>query len=294
MPGYNRHILSQGRGLSALWGLLVADKQSGGDVRVPGPVIEQHLRSPSDRLIDDFVKFSGGDPVGYREIVPPHLFCQWSLPLMLRVASGLPYPPTKVINAGCALRVLGPLTRGVTLHCKAQLVELDENERRAKMTIRVTTSEAGGPAAVEADLRVLVPLARGPSHASRPSKPKALVPVAARELSHGRLSRNAGADFAKLTGDFNPIHWVGPYARRVGFGGVIFHGFGMFARVFEALVRGVLSAEVSRLTSLDVTFTKPLVLPATVGVYLIPPDQVVLGEAAGGSAYLVGRFGVSR
>ena len=51
------------------------------------------------------------------------------------------------------------------------------------------------------------------------------VPGDARELSFWNLSASAGLEFAKLTGDFNPIHWVPAYARASGFRNVILHGF---------------------------------------------------------------------
>jgi acyl dehydratase len=116
------------------------------------------------------------------------------------------------------------------------------------------------------------------------------VPEAARELSRRRLVRAAGADFARLTGDFNPIHWLGSYAKAVGFRDVILHGFASFALTFEALVGRVFSGDACRLSRLDANFTRPLVLPAQVGVY-ISGDRVYLGDALGGAAYLSGEFG---
>ncbi len=162
-----------------------------------------------------------------------------------------------------------------------------------KLTIRVGTRPVGGEDALLADLRVLIPLARSSSSGGaerKPHKPKPLVPASSRELSRARLSRSAGADFAKLTGDFNPIHWLAPYARAVGFRGVILHGFGMFARAHEALVRGLLSGDALRIRSLSADFTRPLVLPADCGVYLHGDDEVIVGDAPGGAAYMMGKF----
>ena len=42
-------------------------------------------------------------------------------------------------------------------------------------------------------------------------------------------------DFAKLTGDFNPIHWVPAYARASGFRSCILHGFATMSYAMEAI-----------------------------------------------------------
>src|SRR5690606_231241 len=62
MPNYYRHILSQSRGLAALATLLVSDKRGSGVGPVPGALHEALLPAPTDALIDDFVRFCGGEP----------------------------------------------------------------------------------------------------------------------------------------------------------------------------------------------------------------------------------------
>ena len=82
-----------------------------------------------------------------------------------------------------------------------------------------------------------------------------------------------------------------PAARANGFRNVINHGFSTMARAVEGLNRSVFSGDVSRLEAIDVKFTKPLVLPAEVGLY-IDDDRLFVGDAPGGPAYLVGTYGV--
>jgi acyl dehydratase len=121
------------------------------------------------------------------------------------------------------------------------------------------------------------------------AKDKARVPVDAREIAFFKLGPNAGLDFAKLTGDFNPVHWVPRWAKAFGFRNVILHGFGTMARAIEALNRGLFAGDVTALREIDVRFTRPLVLPARVGVY-VSGDKVWVGDAPGGPAYLEGSF----
>ena len=61
------------------------------------------------------------------------------------------------------------------------------------------------------------------------------------------------------------------------------------ARTAEGLNRGLFSGSVRSLQQLDVRFTRPLVLPAAVGLYVLD-DSVFVGDAPGGPAYLVGSF----
>jgi hypothetical protein len=157
------------------------------------------------------------------------------------------------------------------------------------------------PDAVIADLFAVVPSVAGAAAAAeaapdlgteknghaRKSRPR--VPVEARELAFWRLGADAGLRFALYTGDFNPIHWVRPYARAFGHRSTILHGFCTMARTWEGLGRTVYARDPGRLGVLDVRFTRPLVLPARVGLY-VRGQEVAVGDAPGGPAYLLGTF----
>jgi acyl dehydratase len=129
--------------------------------------------------------------------------------------------------------------------------------------------------------------ARAPSDRQRPDR--ARVAANARELSRFRLSSSAGLGFALLTGDLNPVHWLRPYARALGFDGTILHGFATLARVVEALQAALFDGRSDRLKVIDVRFTRPLCLPAEVGLYLAG-DELSVGTDRGEPAYLTGSF----
>ena len=151
----------------------------------------------------------------------------------------------------------------------------------------------GPPDALTADMFAIVPLGGGKDSkdgkTAGAKKEVARVPDDARELAYFKLSANAGLDFAKLTGDFNPVHWIPGYARAFGFSNVILHGFGTMARAIEGVNRGVFAGDVTRIKRWTCRFTKPLVLPARAGLYVRGQD-VFVGVAKGGPAYLVGHF----
>ncbi|MET0341095.1 MAG: MaoC/PaaZ C-terminal domain-containing protein [Polyangiales bacterium] len=297
----NRHILEQGAALSALGrvALRTLEQQLRGRTKtvpvLPGPTIEATLPPRSAALVRDYIVHVGGDPAAYRGSLPPHLFPQWTFGLASQVLEGLPYPLARVINAGCELTQNMPLPADEPLLVRAHLESIDDDGRRAMIRTRAVTSTPSAKDALITDIIAMVPLKRGgggngkPRDAKEREKDVARVPESAREVARFKLGASAGLDFAKLTGDFNPIHWVRPAARAAGFPSVILHGFGTMARALEGLSQGVLGGDPSQLRKWQCRFTKPLVLPAQAGVFT-DGKQVFVGGALGAPAYLVGSY----
>ena len=300
-----RHVLHQGPVLASLVRTVASAaiaRRRGNDTTttpaVPGPWIQAELPPRPDDLVRDYIRHVGGDPGSYRGTVPGHLFPQWAFGLVAQTFAGLSYPLARGMNAGCRLELRAPLPAGQPLQVQVRLESVDDNGKRAILTQRVITGTRDVPEAVVADMRVFVPLPapktegtdeprkkrNGSDDKARPS-----VPATARELAFTRLPANAGLDFAKLTGDFNPIHWIPAAAHAAGFRSVILHGFGTLARAIEALNRRRFAGDVSQLAWVDARFVRPLVLPARVGVY-VDDDALYVGDAPGGGAYLEGRF----
>ena len=296
----SRHILSQGPVLAAL-GRTVAGAVQQRMRRAPGlvhtPSAEQiDDLSPLPRaLIDDYVRYLGGDPRAYRGEVPPHLFPQWCLPALARTLENLPYPLLRVVNGGCRLKVNAPLRDDEPLQVRARLFDIDDDGRRARLRQQVQTGTASAPDAIEAEIFAVVPVANGKS--SGASKEEASVkhngrphaPEGSREVARFALGRDAGLSFAKLTGDFNPIHWVPAIARASGFRQPILHGFAELAFAWEGLNRNLLGGDVHAIAELEVRLTRPLVLPHEVGLF-VRGRELFLADALGGPAYLSGTF----
>ena len=299
MPVSNRHILEQGAALGALGRValrtfeqqVLGKKQSKSAPQVPGRLIEVTLPPRNGDLIRDYVANVGGDPRAYKNTLPPHFFPQWGFALGSEALSVVPYPLSKILNVGCNLTIRKPLPADEPLHVAAQLVEVDDDGKRAVLTTRVVTSTKSAPEALVAEMITMVPLKRDSSEKKTQGAKKevASVPLEAREVAFFDLGANAGLDFAKLTGDFNPIHWLKPAARASGFPNVILHGFGTMARAIEGLNRSVFAGDPTRLKKWSCRFTKPLVLPSKAGLYT-RGNEVFVGAAVGGPAYLVGSF----
>ena len=253
----------------------------------------------SANLVRDYIRHVGGAPSAYKGRVPAHLFPQWSFPLASQTLRGVPYPLLKVLNGGCRLQIHEHLPANTPLRARARLESIDDNGRRAVLHQRVVTGTDQVPNALTADLYAIVvhdKQTRKQNGVNGPSKKKekVRVPHNAEELARWKLRADAGLDFAKLTGDFNPVHWVRPYAKAFGFRNTILHGFSTMARTIETLQRTLFAGSIHALKSIDVQFTEPLVLPHKVGVYLDETTndgrRVYVGDAPGGPAYLIGTF----
>jgi acyl dehydratase len=302
-----QHLHRQGRVLAALGGTVLEAAlervglrdRAPGPPATPGPELTARVEAPAPALVRDYLRFVGGDPGAYRGTVPPHLFPQWCFPLLARTLRGLPYPLLGVMNGGCRLQVNAPLPAVGPYTVRARLEEITDDGRRVVLHQRVITETAAAPRALVADLFAIVKSGGAPSgngdgsaRTSAPArKPPARVPDGARELAFWRLPADAGLRYALLTGDFNPVHWVRRYARALGHRSTILHGFATMARAHEGLTRGLLAGATRGLRAIDVRFTRPLVLPARVGLY-VHQDGFAVGDAPGGPAYLTGTFSV--
>lgn len=295
MPVSSRYVLQQGPMLATLGktaALAMAQrfgaKRAPAPPVTPSPEVVRSCAAPPNELLDAYVRHLGGDPRSYRDVVPPHFFPHWALPVAAEALGGIPYPLLRVINAGCRMQVVAPLPRGERLHVRAQLTEVDDDGKRALLTTRVITGTTTRPEALITEIHAHVPLAKERKESgSRKEKPR--VPAGVREIGSVHLPADAGLSFAKLTGDFNPIHWIRPYAKAAGFRSVILHGFATFARTVEALNRGLFGGDVHKLRVLEARFTRPLVLPHDVGFY-VQDRALFVGDAPLGPAYLIGHF----
>lgn len=253
-------------------------------------------RSPE--LVRRYLDHVGGDADRYVREVPPHLFPQWTFDSLARTLEHLALPLQRLVNGGCRLEWNRRLPDAAALHVSAQLVEVDESPSRIRLHHVIETGPRDEPDAVVAHMYNVLPLGgssddSSDGESSTSDRGAKVVADDAEELERWQIDAGAGLDFAKLTGDFNPIHWLPPAAKAAGFSHTILHGFSTMARAFEGLARA--TDEDERLGVLDVRFTNPLELPAEVGLYRGPAGSgddeertVFVGDAPGETAYMMG------
>ena len=172
-----RHITQQGAVLGALGRVaLAAVSQSLGSsnstvLATPGPRFEQVVEARSDALVDDFIRWSGGDPKAWRGHVPPTLFPQWAFPLLGRTLTNIPYPLTKVLNGGCQVWCHQPIPRGQDLHLSAYLRDVDDNGSRVILTQHLTTSDLDGRKLLTANVQMVIPTPAKVGRRGKESRP---------------------------------------------------------------------------------------------------------------------------
>ncbi len=307
MPVPSRFIFHQSSGLTALGRIAAASATAplrrflsdDPDLHESGE-FSKTLSPPSRDLVRRYVEHLGGNPDRYEETAPPHLFSQWTFDLLAKTLSHLPLPLHEMVNGGCRLIAEAPLPLDTDWRASARLVDIDESPRRIRLHHRIHTGPRHRPKAIEAHMfNVLVLPASsdaGPGHEEEDSDPgdAPIVDSTLEEAERWQLDASAGLDFAKLTGDFNPIHWLAPAARAAGFSNTILHGFSTMSRAWEGLEANRLDDD-RRIRTLDVRFTRPLVLPAEVGLYVgegdaSEPRAVAVGDEPETEAYMIGEY----
>lgn len=106
---------------------------------------------------------------------------------------------------------------------------------------------------------------------------------------------DTGRRYARVSGDWNPIHLAAPLARPFGFPGAIAHGMWSVALCLGRMAQDT-PAPGARL---DVRFLKPLVLPARVCLHADAPDEYRtqdfwLASSAGSTPHLKGSWNPGR
>jgi hypothetical protein len=254
-------------------------------VSAPGPVQQIKIPPRSPELVSSYVNHVGGDPLKYSERIPAHFYPQWAFSLLGKLLEGSGYPLLMGLNAGCSYKVNAPLPLGEPFQLKGRLAKIDDNGKRAILDLEFVTSTRQHAEALEAHLYIFVPLKREKPSASI-TKEKPRVPNDVKEVVRWSIGANAGFEFAKLTGDFNPVHWIAPYAKAVGFKNSILQGFATFARAVEAL-----EGTHGELKEVSVSFTRPVVLPAEVGLYEMN-NRFWIGDAPGAYSYCEGTYSI--
>lgn len=92
-----------------------------------------------------------------------------------------------------------------------------------------------------------------------------------------------GTEYARVSGDHNPIHTSRLGARLFGFGRPIAHGMWSKARCLAALENRLPAAY-----TVEVGFKLPVPLPSTVAFSAVPGRDFTLHDARTGRPHLVG------
>ncbi|WHP06293.1 MULTISPECIES: MaoC/PaaZ C-terminal domain-containing protein [Acinetobacter] len=212
--------------------------------------INEVIEAPSHELVEHYVQWSGAQPHKYQDSIPPHMVSQWGLSFATRLLLQTSYPLSQVINQGVSLKIHGKIPRNEKLLIQAKIAHVDERNGLARVSVQIITGTIAQPNLVEAVLHMAFIL----PHFEKTKRAETTDDKNWQSLGEWSTTSDDGFKFALLTGDFNPIHWVGFLAKLSSFGQKVLHGFGVFARSFEFLPEPI--------EQIDVRFLKPVKLPS--------------------------------
>ncbi|ENX41221.1 MaoC/PaaZ C-terminal domain-containing protein [Acinetobacter sp. NIPH 2100] len=243
--------------------------------------INEVINPPSLELIDQYVRWSGAEASKYQTSIPPHMVSQWGLSFATRLLLQTHYPLSQVINQGVSIKVHGKIPRDQELLIQAKIANVDERNGLARVSVQITTGTIAQPELVETVLHMAFIL----PHFEKTKRTETIEHKTWQSLGEWSATADDGFKFALLTGDFNPIHWVGPLAKLSSFGQKVLHGFGMFARSFELLPETI--------QQIDVRFLKPVKLPSQhnqVEISTEPTQNYVRVVGSAGQICLMGQY----
>lgn len=290
------HLFRQGPVVKALLRAVLfgGNRPSGSLPQTPTAEIRRTVPPRNAEMVREYLRQVGGDAERYGDRLPPHLFPQWGFPIMAETLADIPYDLRRILNGGFRMEIKEPIPAGEELSLAARLDKVEKKDKLIVLTQRLVTGTASQPECLVAYVNAIVPLPKSERketpEGEKDAKPKPTVPTGAREIDSWYIQRDAGWRYAQVTGDINPVHWVAPYAKAAGFPDVILHGFASAALAFESLSARVFGGEVDRMASFAARFTKPIVMPAEIRVFVSDDNEVFLGDASGEPAYLIGSF----
>jgi hypothetical protein len=192
---------------------------------------------------------------GYRlsDTLPPTYPHVLAFPLALALLTERDFPLRAVglVHIAEHVEVVRPLSADERLELTVRAADLRAHERGRCFDIR-TTASVGDEVVWRG---VSTYLRKERRHT--PREPASPQPVEGGAL--WRVGRDVGTDYARVSGDRNPIHTSRLVARAFGYPGPIAHGMWSAARCLAAL-EGRLPGRYA----VEVAFRRPIVLPARV------------------------------
>lgn len=195
----------------------------------------------------------------------PHVLA-FGLQMQLLTAKAFPFPLLGLIHLSNRIRLLRPMGGLHRGRVSVQVQNLQPHAKGATFDLITTLDDQLGPL-WEAESQMLC---RGVKLDGEPVEDVLASSLTLSEVSHWPVPADIGRRYAKVSGDYNPIHLSAASARLFGFPTAIVHGLWNKARTLAALNDDLPSANVE----IAVQFRKPVRLPAEV---------TLLASAAGSS-----------
>ncbi|MFF5172520.1 MaoC family dehydratase [Micromonospora sp. NPDC000089] len=208
----------------------------------------------------------------------PHVL-GFPLALRLMTTPEFPIPLTGVVHVANRITAHRPIEAGETLDFSTHAENLRPHERGRQLDVVLVASVDGEE--VWRGVSTYLGKERAAGGGARRDRADRPAPPAA--TAHWRVGARVGRDYARVSGDHNPIHTSRLGARLFGFPRPIAHGMWSKARCLAALESRLPDAY-----TVDVAFKTPVPLPSTVAFSATPGWEVALHDARSGRPHLVG------
>ncbi|MCY1272212.1 acyl dehydratase [Pseudomonas jessenii] len=185
----------------------------------------------------------------------PHIL-GFALQMQLLTTRDFPFPLLGLIHLSNRVRVLRPMGGVNRVRVSVHVQNLQPHAKGATFDLLTTLDDQLGPL-WEAESRMLC---RGVKLEGEPLEESLVSSLALSEVEHWKAPSDIGRQYAKVSGDYNPIHLSAASARLFGFPTAIAHGLWNKARTLAALAGHLPVANVE----IAVQFKKPVRLPSEV------------------------------
>jgi acyl dehydratase len=220
----------------------------------------------------------------------PHVLA-FPLHLMMLTDPSFPWSALGVVHLANSVRLRRPLAAGQALRIEVECGPLVPHQKGQAFTL-YTRIYRRGEAVWEGDsvyLKRGVRSETAPPQADAPTAADMRVPLLARE-ARWQLPPQLGRDYAKASGDFNPIHLYMLTAKAFGFRRAIAHGMWTLARTLASLhpVKALAAGQAYG------EFRSPLYLPGDATLWSAAPSPAArdfeVRDLAGDRPHLRGHF----
>ena len=213
----------------------------------------------------------------------PHVLA-FGLQMQLLTDKDFPFPLLGLIHLSNRIRVLRPMGGVTQLRIGVSVHNLQKHPKGATFEVVTQVDDLLGPL-WEAESTLLCKGVKLPGDVPPTTTP---APTALTELTRWYAPAGMGRQYAKVSGDYNPIHLSAASAKLFGLPSAIAHGLWLKARALAALTAHLPAANVE----INVAFKKPVRLPSE--VILLSSDAGSSGDfqlnGHGDLVHLVGQW----
>ncbi|MEV4628016.1 MaoC/PaaZ C-terminal domain-containing protein [Micromonospora sp. NPDC049523] len=208
----------------------------------------------------------------------PHVLA-FPLAMRLMTAPDFPFPLLGLVHVANRISLLRPVDAGETLDLAVRTADARPHARGRQFDVLATASVNGEP--VWHDVSTYLRKEPTPTAVERHEPGDRPTPPAA--TGQWRVTPQVGTDYARVSGDRNPIHTSRLGARLLGYPRPIAHGMWSKARCLAAL-----EGRLPEAFTVEVSFKRPIRLPGAVNFHATPAWDFALHDPDSGAPHLVG------